>query len=58
MLRIALNLTMFLLIVICSIFGVITIKKIRPERFKSYLIWVILIIFIAAFIYRPWMVFI
>ena len=49
---------LFCVILLISVISLFIYKKIRPEKLKSYLIWVILIMLVAAFIYRPWMVFI
>ena len=48
----------FCAVVIVSIIFLIACKKIRPDFFKPYLIWVLFIDVIALILYKPWMMFI
>ncbi len=52
------SIVIFLIVFIISVICLVVFKKINPEKFKVYLIWVLLIVFIALVIYRPWMTFI
>ena len=47
------------LIFICvaAIICLIVMKKIRPEIFKPYLIWVLFILAVAFGLYGPWGIF-
>ena len=49
---------LFCVILLISVIGLFVYKKIRPEKFKSYLIWVLLLNFISILIYEPWGIFI
>ena len=51
------------LIIFCIIFcvaiaGLIVYKKISPETFRTYLLWILFIILIALILYKPWMIFV
>ena len=54
---------MYEFIIFCVVFavaigGLIVMKKISPEIFWAYLVWVLFILAIAAARFQPWRVFI
>ena len=48
----------FCCVAIVAVIGLIVYKKINPESFGIYLVWVLFILGIAVALYRPWRIFV
>lgn len=47
----------FIFLTIVEVIAAFIMKKIAPESFKCYLVYLLFIFLIMLFIYRPWRVF-
>jgi len=51
-----LKFALFIFIFVVAIISLCVFKKIEPDSFGLYLIWVLFILAIALVLYRPWMI--